>query len=96
MSESVQAQAIYDDEAGVIVVCPLCEKMHKHSSTTGRLINIPAMCDASRFYKISATMRPKSVYSAMRGYIYDLNRRRKPASAAKAATAATAAATDAT
>jgi hypothetical protein len=61
----------------IIVLCPHCSQIHEHPASTGRLVEIPAACDGSLTYSISATMKEVAVVSALKGYFYDLERKRK-------------------
>ena len=72
------AFAIRDIADTVIVLCPLCSQIHEHPSATGRLtVQTPAPCAPDQTYAISATMRDVSFASAIKGYIYDLDKKKR-------------------
>lgn len=73
------AFAIRDVNDVVLVLCPFCSRVHEHPASTGRLtVNVPAPCrDGQLTYTLSATMRDVSFASAIKGYIYDLDKKKR-------------------
>jgi len=84
----MNAVAITEIDAKVLVVCPYCSDIHAlDKATTGRLIEIPAVCDPTKKYIISETLKPKTLISAMNLYNYETERKRKQYKKRKATTA---------
>jgi hypothetical protein len=84
----MNAIAIAEVDNNLLVVCPYCSGIHAlDKATTGRLIELPAVCDDTKKYIIGETLKPKSLISAMNLYNYETERKRKQYQKRKATTA---------
>lgn len=73
-----EAFAIAEVNDNLLVLCPYCHKYHSYETkTTPRLIEIPAMCDGSKTYKISDFLKTDKLFYAISQYRYEKERRRK-------------------
>jgi len=70
------AYALYEINEELLILCPHCSEIHQIPKNTGRLVPIPAFCNAALTYIVSPTLKHKSFVSAMKGYVYDLERKR--------------------
>jgi hypothetical protein len=86
----MNATALHETNGKVFVVCPHCTSVHAHdSTTTPRLIEIPALCDDAKKYTIGSTMKPKNFIAAIHLYEYELERKRKQYRRKKSSTTST-------
>lgn len=82
------ATALHETNGKVFVLCPHCTGIHEYdAAVTPRLIEIPALCDETKRYIISATMKPKNFVAAIHLYEYELERKRVQYRRKKATTA---------
>jgi len=80
----MEALAILEQNAVVTVMCPYCSRLHEHPAGTGRLnIPTPSGCSPDKFYTLSATMKERSLISALKGYTYDLKKKQRARAARK-------------
>lgn len=93
----MNATAVFESDGDLFVSCPFCDTIHKcKASETPRLIEVPAVCDETRKYIITATMKPRNFTAAIRLYNYEAKRkqeqyrRRKERTASPATEGATA------
>lgn len=70
------AYAITEINDVLLIACPHCSKIHQVLATTGRLVPIVSQCDNSLQYVITATMKEKSFVTAIKGYYYDVERKK--------------------
>lgn len=74
----MEAYAILHSGNDLFICCPHCNEIHKlNAAETPRLIPIPAACDATQNYTISAIVKPKSLIAALHLRDYELARKRK-------------------
>lgn len=74
----MNATAVFETDGDLFVSCPFCDAIHKcKSAETPRLIEIPAVCDETRKYVITATMKPRNFTAAIRLYQYEAKRKQE-------------------
>lgn len=71
------AHAIFEVKDTLILLCPHCTHIHQIPALTGRLVPVPAACDATLTYCIGPTMKESSFEIAIRDYERELERKRK-------------------
>jgi len=79
MSVPPLARAIVEVGGELLILCPFCPSIHRIPASTGRLVSIESTCVESkgRTYIVGATMKETSFMSAIRGYYYDVDRKKK-------------------
>jgi hypothetical protein len=73
-----EAFAIADVADKLVVLCPYCHNYHTYETkSTPRLIEIDAMCDGTKKYKITDFLKTDKLFYAITLYKYEKERRRK-------------------
>jgi hypothetical protein len=70
------ATAVFECDGELFVSCPHCSNIHKYKTAdTPRLIEIPAMCDDTLKYVVTATMKPRNFTACLHLYKYESKRK---------------------